>query len=422
MQKFVIQGGYQVHGKIQVSGAKNHALKLFPAALLTDEPVILNNVPDIEDVRYTIEILKELGARVEKRGRHSYKVVCKDVSTSTLPTELAQKIRTSVLFIGPLLHRFGKVVLPHPGGDVIGKRPINFHIEGYKALGAHVKEYDDHYEFTIPSKKKKILKGARFVFEFQSVTSTENLILAAVRAQGKTELHYAACEPEIVALCDFLNSCGAKIRGAGTHSITIEGVEKLSGGECDVIPDRIETGTFAIMAAISHSELEINGCDPSHLEVVWQVLRKAGVKIVISERSVTIKPTKHFLPYSLKTHEYPGFPTDLQAPFTVLMTQAKGLSLIHETVWDGRLFYVDYLNRMGANITMCDPHRVLVNGPSRLYGRYVESPDIRAGIAMVIAGIVAEGETEIDNISQIDRGYENIENRLHKIGVRMKRI
>ncbi len=416
MQTAFIHGQERLHGSIRVSGAKNLALKLLPATLLTDEPVIFDNLPDIEDVRLMLRILEQLGARVTRHDVHRVEICCRDVKTSDIDRVLAEKLRASVLFIGPLLRRFGKVRLPHPGGDVIGKRPINFHLEGFEALGAQVTTGEDFYELTA-----RELVGTRYVFELQSVTATENLLLAAVGARGRTVLTFAACEPEIVALCDFLNSLGARITGAGTHTIVVEGVEKLTGGEWHVMPDRIETGTFALMAAITRSQIRITDCDPTHLEVVWKVLEKVGVQVRREDNAVEVIPGDVLRSYHLRTREYPGFPTDLQAPFTVLMTQAQGHSLIHETIWDGRLFYIDHLNRMGADILMCDPHRVIVHGATKLVGRRVESPDIRAGMAMVMAAMVAEGQSQIDHMHHIDRGYEQIEERLRGLGVRIER-
>jgi UDP-N-acetylglucosamine 1-carboxyvinyltransferase len=417
MEKFIIPGGQRPKGSIAVSGAKNHALKLFPAALLTDEDVTITNVPDIEDVHFTVAILESLGATVHKKDDHTYTVNCSGVNRYELDATLAHKLRTSVLFLAPLLVRFGHVILPHPGGDVIGKRPINFHLDGFRALGAEVQEFPDRYEL-----RAKQLQGADFMFELQSHTATENMMLAAVMAKGTTTLKFAACEPEVVALADALRQSGARIEGAGTHTITIEGVDQLGGGTWEVIPDRLEAGTFALLSAITASPITITDCDPSHLEIVLQILRRIGVDTDIIDSTIMVKPSGTLEPYHLRTREYPGFPTDLQAPFTVLMTQAKGLSMIHETVFEGRLFYVDYLNRMGADIIMCDPHRVIVNGLSRLYGRYVESPDIRAGMAMILAALVAEGESEIDNIYHIDRGYQFIERRLAGLGLDITRV
>ncbi len=316
-----------------------------------------------------------------------------------------------------MLARFGEVTLPYPGGCVIGMRPIDIFIDGFKTLGVEVKENKNGFHF-----KTKKLKGAKFIFPIISVTATETLMMAATLAKEKTILINAACEPEILALADYLNSCGAKISGAGTNTIIIKGVNKLSANVFDIIPDRIEAGTFAIMAAATNSDLIIKNCNPTHLEIPLLMLKKVGVNLQTGKDYIHIFSSKNLKATNIITHEYPGFITDLQAPFTVLLTQAQGMSLARETIYEGRLFYIDKLNKMGANIILCDPHRVIINGPTKLYGKKVESPDIRAGMAMVIAALIAKGQTEIDNIYQIDRGYEKIEERLQKLGVNIKRI
>ena len=331
-------------------------------------------------------------------------------------SDIAKKLKGSILMTGPLLARFGEAFLFQSGGCVIGQRPRDIFLEGFKAFGATVKENKKTCCLTI-----KKLKGTKFVFPLISVTATETMILTAVLAEGKTLLSNAACEPEIVFLVDFLNKRGAKIKGAGTPFIEINGVKSLSGGQCKILPDRIEAGSFVILGAATNSPIKITGIEPSHLDVLWFLLKKAGVNLKIGKDFVEVKPPFKIKATDLKTHEYPGFPTDLQAPFTVLMTQAEGVSLIHETIFEGRLFYTDALNQMGAKIIMCDPHRVIVQGPSKLYGRRLISPDIRAGIALVIASLIAEGESVIENIYQIDRGYEKIEERLLKIGADIKR-
>lgn len=420
MPKFEIEGGHKLHGEIKVSGAKNSALKIFPAALLSKEDWVIKNVPEISDIDVEVEILKDLGASAEKIDSHTYKVNCKNVTKFEIDKDLAKKLRASVLFLGPLLSRFGEAILPHPGGDVIGRRPIDIHIEGFKALGAECDVSHDKYHLKC---KEGRLEGGENISRRISHTGTENLILAAVLAKGKSVLKFSACEPEIPAMCDFLNKIGAKIKGAGTHTVEIQGVSELSGGTFEVIPDRIETGTFVIAAAITGGDVKITSCNPLHLEVELSELEKAGIKMEKGADFIHVKPSGNFkaIP-ELVTHEYPGFMTDLQPAFTVLMTQAKGLSLIHETVHDRRLLYTDMLNTMGAYIIMCDPHRVLVYGPSKLYPAKIESPDIRAGMALMIAAMAAEGKSTIDNIFHIERGYENIEKRLKELGAKIKKV
>ena len=419
MQKFIISGQHKLFGEIKVSGAKNSALKLLAATILSKEGCRLTNVPDIADVKLMIEILRDLGAEVKQENKNEYFICCKEVNKIELKKELASKLRASIMFLAPLLARFGEVKFPHPGGCMIGKRPIDIYLDGFKALGCEISYKNDVYHL-----KASRLSGTKFVLPWVSHTVTESLILAAVLAHGKTTLINAACEPEVEALCNYLNKCGARISGAGTHVISIEGVKEIKGGTFNTIPDRIETGTFAILAALAGCGVRITNCDPSHLEVFWKMLAQAGVKFDRGEDFIYIKNSKgqRFFACEIRTSEYPGFATDLQAPFVVLMTQAQGASLIHETIYEGRLLYTDILNRMGANIIMCDPHRVVVNGPSPLFGTKMESPDLRAGIALVIAALIAKGESEIENIYQIDRGYENIEERLRSLGAKIRRI
>ncbi|MDD4900687.1 MAG: UDP-N-acetylglucosamine 1-carboxyvinyltransferase [Patescibacteria group bacterium] len=419
MSKFIITGGRPLAGEIEVKGAKNSALKILPAALLTEETVSISNLPDIEDVRRSIELLEGLGAEIKKTGHSSCDIETKNIKKFELGEKLTKKLRASIMFVAPLLARFGEVKFPHPGGCVIGagERPIDLFIDGFAALGAEIKIDGRFYHL-----KAKRLKGAEYFFTMISVTGTEAMIMAACLAKGRTILKNCAMEPEISALIEYLNGCGAKIKGTGSPTITIEGVDRLSGGKFTIMPDRIETGTFAIMAAATHAPLTITKCRPEHIESLLATLQKMGISYKTGTDWLKIIPAKKFKSHNIKTHEYPGFPTDLQASFTILATQAYGVSMIHETIYDRRLLYADMLTQMGANIIMCDPHRLVVNGPTRLYGKRLTSPDLRAGIAMIIAALVAQGETEIDNIYQIDRGYENICERLKKLGADIKRV
>ncbi len=419
MDHYRIQGGKALTGSIAVSGAKNFALKTFGAAIIMDGPLEISRLPEIQDVHRMMEIMETIGAKLT-HGDHNNKVIvdASDVSSSDLRETKVGKIRASVLLIGPLLYRLGKVQLQHPGGCVLGKRPIDLFLDGFSKLGATVVEKDDCFELTTSG-----LTGGTIVFPIISVTATEALMTTATRAKGTTVLKNAAVEPEVVALAEMLNRCGAKITGAGTPTITIEGVETLSGTNVDCIPDRIETATFAIMAAATRSEITITNCIPDHVEALLALFERMGVPFSRTRDTLTIHKYDHVLKATdVRTHEYPGFVTDYQAPMTVLLTQAEGLSMVHETVFEGRLFYTDLLTRMGANIIMCDPHRVLVQGPHSLKGRVLESPDIRAGIAMVIAGLMAKGETTIYNIYQVERGYERIDERLRALGADIERI
>jgi UDP-N-acetylglucosamine 1-carboxyvinyltransferase len=357
-------------------------------------------------------LLSALGANIKRNGSE-VDIETKNINTGILEPKLADKFRTSMMFVGPLLARFKEVRFPHPGGCVIGAggRPIDLFLEGFKALGAEVSVKGKFYEI-----KAKELKGNEYFFTNISVTGTESLMMTATLAKGVTTLKNCAMEPEIKALADYLNKQGAKIIGAGSPTIIIEGVKKLSAGTFKIVPDRIETGSFAIMAAATKSELTITNCEPNHVLSLLTIFKKIGINFEQGKDWIKIKATNKFKPYNIKTHEYPGFPTDLQSPYTVLMTQASGLSTIHETIYDRRLLYVDMLSQMGANIIMCDPHRAVVNGPTPLHGKKLISPDIRAGIALIIAALIAKGQTEIDNIYQIDRGYEKIDERLRNLG------
>ena len=417
MERFVIKGGKKLNGEIKVNGAKNAALKILAACLLTDKEWIVSNVPQIEDIFRLIELLKGIGVDIKNNSKGVYQLKAKNIQGSHLNADIAKKLKGSILMTGPLLARFGEAFLFQSGGCVIGQRPRDIFLEGFKAFGVKIKEEKKGSYLTV-----KKLKGTKFVFPLISVTATETMILTAVLAKGKTLLSNAACEPEIVFLADFLNKRGAKIKGAGTPFIEINGVKSLNSGQCEILPDRIEAGSFVILGAVTNSPIKIIGINPSYLDALWFLLKKSRVNLEIGKDFVKVNPSPRIKAVDLKTHEYPGFPTDLQAPFTVLMTQAKGISLIHETIFEGRLFYTDSLNQMGAKIIMCDPHRVVIQGPSKLYGRHLISPDIRAGIALVIASLIAEGESVIENIYQIDRGYEKIEERFQKLGADIKRI
>ncbi len=420
MAKFIIQGGKSLEGEIEVAGSKNAALKIFPVAILTKESIRISNVPEIEDISRAQEMLIALGHEAKKIKDGILDIKFKNRACIDLPADLVNKFRASIMFVGPMLVTCGEVRFPHPGGCVIGAgtRPIDMFLDGFEKMGAKVKVFENYYHLTA-----KKLKGANIFFHDITVTGTESLMMTACLIQGETILKNCAMEPEIVSLADYLNRCGAKIEGAGTPIIKIKGVKKLRGGEYKIIPDRIETGTFAILAAASNSgKVLIKNCFPGHLEALWFLFDKIGVNYSLSRDSVKILPTKKLLACDVTTHEYPGFATDLQSPYTVLMTQSHGSSLIHETIYDRRLLFTDILTQMGANITMCDPHRVVVTGPTKLYGHRLVSPDLRAGVALLIAALLAKGKTEIDNIYQIDRGYERLDQRLRKIGADIKRV
>jgi UDP-N-acetylglucosamine 1-carboxyvinyltransferase len=418
MEKFIINGGAKLSGSISVNGAKNSALKILAALVLSDEKCSITNFPFIEDTLGAIAILEKLGAKIEINKEEKRVIVDpSEIKNVELDSLLVRRLRSSILFAGPMLAKFGRIKMDYPGGCYIGRRPIDMFIDGFKAFGAEVEMDENGFEISA----KGGLKAAEIFFSKITVTGTETMMMTAVLAKGKTILQNCAMEPEIPALADYLNKCGAKISGAGTHTIKIEGVDKISGGQFSVISDRIEAGTFVIMGLITGSKIKIENCVPEHLGSAISILRQAGADLEIGKDYIITKPSK-MKAVSIATHEYPGFATDLQSPYTLLMTQSDGQCLIHEAIFEGRLFLTDQLVTMGANIIMCDPHRVVVNGPAKLHGKKLTSPDLRAGITMLLAGMVAEGTTTIENIFQIDRGYEKIEERLQGIGADIKRV
>lgn len=419
MSKFIIQGRAKLHGSIAVAGAKNHALKLFAAALLTKQTVTLDNVPEIEDIFRLKEILEDIGAEVQHVQNHQYRIRAKQIQTTVLPNKLVPKLRASILLSGPLLARFGKVTFPHPGGCYFGKRPINLFIDAFSAMGARCTYRRGVYDCVAP---KGGLRGTHYVFPIVSVTGTETLMLAAVLARGETIIENAAREPEVAALAEFLVKCGAKIKGAGTSTIIIKGVRTLKGGYTTVIPDRIETLSFLFLALAAKQRLTITSCKPEDVAVPLQLLKDCGAQFNITARTITVLPWKKLKPLHVVTREYPGFPTDGQSPLTVLLTQIPGQNSVMETIYSDRLFFTDMLNRMGAKIMMHTSQHISIDGGTILRGKTVDSPDLRAGIAMVIAGIIAHGTTTIGNAYQIDRGYEAIDQRLRNIGVNIQRV
>jgi len=426
--KFVIQGlagKKKLFGEIEVNGAKNAVLPVMASSVLFGDSFLMTNVPEIEDLNRMEEIFASLGIKISKKSKDEYLIDPCGLDKFEIDEETSKRLRASVIFTGPLLARFGKLVFPHPGGCVIGARPIDLFLEGFKKMGAEVKVKGGKY-FVSASNKK--LQGADIFFKVQSVTATETFIMAGVLAEGKTVLKNVAMEPEIVSLADFLNSCGAQITGAGTTTIKIKGggLLKSKGKIYQTISDRIETGSFLILGALCASDLKISHCQPKDLEILVEVLKDSGVKIEVGDDYLRVinngKQNSKFTSLNIKTHEYPGFPTDLQAPLTVYLTQVTGESFIFETIFEGRLNYTDDLKMMGADIKMWDAHRATVVGPKNLKGRELDGPDIRTGFAFVIAALIAKGESIINNVYYIDRGYENIEERLRKVGADIKRI
>jgi len=422
-EKFIIQGGKPLEGEIEVGGAKNAATPILAATLLTDKECEIANLPLVEDVFRMIEILQELGADIIWRGARTIKISCKNIDPSKIRPELVKKMRSSVLLIGPLISRFGKVTISKPGGDIIGSRPIDVHLNAFRTLGAEVSEEQSLYHF----KAKKGLKPARVILKEFSVTATENALMASSLIPGKTEISIAACEPHVQDLALFLKKMGAKIKGEGSHNIQIFGKEKLKGAFHAIIYDQVEAGNYIILAAATKGRVTVKNVNPLHLELVLEKLKDFGLdfKIIKSGRKGAIlveKPTGILKMDKVQTLIYPGIPTDLQSAFGVLATQAKGSTLIHDPLYEGRLKYLEELNKMGAKIIVADPHRAIINGPTPLYGTEINSYDLRSGVSLIIAGLVARGKTVINGVYQIDRGYEKIEQKLQKLGADIKRV
>jgi UDP-N-acetylglucosamine 1-carboxyvinyltransferase len=424
VDRYVIEGSYPIRGRIRASGNKNAALPCIAAALLSDESVLLKNIPDIEDVNVMLEILSELGATVERmKTKGNVRITTHDIKRTDVPLELSRRIRASILLAGPMLARAGRVQLPPPGGDVIGRRRLDTHFLALSALGAQV-EIDGVFNLTANK-----LVGVELFLDEASVTATENAIMAAVLADGKTVIQNAASEPHVQDLCFMLNNMGAKISGIGSNILTITGVKKLSGTEYKIGSDFMEVGSFIGLAAVTRGELVIEDASPDNLKMVKLAFGKLGIHwerdgedIRVAEgQAMRVVPDMGGMIPKIDDAPWPGFPPDLTSIITVVATQVEGTVLIHEKMFDARMFFVDKLIAMGARIVLCDPHRAVVSGPSRLRGSELSSPDVRAGMAMVIAAICAEGRSEIDNIYQIERGYENLAGRLRELGAQIKR-
>jgi UDP-N-acetylglucosamine 1-carboxyvinyltransferase len=414
--RFLVTGGKKLEGQIKVGGSKNAALPIIAASLLTDEPVTLTNVPDIADIATMEHILHFLGVETSTEG-NTMKINPKVVANVEIEHELVSKLRASILFLGPLLSRNKEVRLAFPGGCVIGKRPVDAHLMAFEELGAEVLEDSDILHI-----KCDKLVGAKFTMTEASVTATENAIMAAVLAKGDTVIRLAACEPHVQDLCNFLNSMGAKITGIGTHKLKIKGVKKLKGTKYRITSDYLEAGTLVIAAAITGGSVDILDVNPNHLDIFWQKLREVGVVFELGEDMVRVLPSPELKAIRLQTAVFPSFPTDLQAPFTTLLTQAKGTSFIFETLFDGRLQYLYELEKMGLEPKILNPYQAEITGPTKLTGASVSSCDLRAGAAVVLAALAAEGQTEISNVYYIDRGYERLDEKLNSIGASIKRV
>ncbi|HXX27289.1 MAG TPA: UDP-N-acetylglucosamine 1-carboxyvinyltransferase [Terriglobales bacterium] len=419
MDKFVIRGGYPLLGTIHVSGAKNAALPAMAAALLSDEPVILENVPHVRDIETTRKLLSAMGAEVELgygRAQHRTTISCRKLTSPEAAYELVKTMRASTLVLGPLLARCGRARVSLPGGCAIGARPIDLHIRGLERLGAAINQEHGYVEASA-----KRLKGAEIVFDKVTVTGTEDLLMAATLAEGETVMLNCAREPEVVDLATLLNKMGARIEGAGTATIRIQGVDRLRGAKHRIIPDRIEAATFIIAGALTSGDLNITGCEPSHLEALLDRLRAVGVRTAQSQESVRVMGGNPLQAADVVTEEYPGFPTDVQAQYMALATQVEGTSSITENIFENRFMHAQELGRMGANIKI-EGRRAVVRGKSPLSGAAVLASDLRASASLVLAALVADGETIIDRVYHIDRGYENIEEKLRAVGAQIRRI
>ncbi|MGO9308613.1 MAG: UDP-N-acetylglucosamine 1-carboxyvinyltransferase [Spirochaetia bacterium] len=421
--QYLIEGGFPLKGRIKASGNKNSALPCLAATLLTDQPVVLRNLPEIEDVHVMIEILKTLGTSVQKLGHNEYRLQCLDITREEIPPHLALKIRASILLAGPLLARKGRVLLPPPGGDVIGRRPLDTHFLALMELGTRVEQGT----FFVLSANK--LKGAGIFLDETSVTATENALMAAVLAEGTTVIENAASEPHVQDLCRMLVSMGARITGIGSNILTVEGAARLSGTDFRIGSDFMEVGSLIGLAAATRGDIEIEDACPQNLRMMKLGFSKLGITWetsgetirVPSVQALKVVPTMGGQIPKIDDAPWPGFPADIISIALVVATQAEGTVLIHEKMFESRMFYVDKLIGMGAKIILCDPHRAVVTGPSRLAGSELVSPDVRAGMAMLIAAMCAQGRSCIQNVYQIERGYENLTPRLQSLGARISR-
>lgn len=434
MGSFKIQGGHTLKGEIIPQGAKNEALQIVAATLLTAEPVTLHKIPNIRDVNKLIELVGDLGATVEKLDAESYRITAKDIDVDFLESDQyktkAASLRGSIMILGPLLARYGKAKIPKPGGDKIGRRRLDTHFIGFEKLGAKFNYSSKESFYSIDASN---LQGTYMHLDEASVTGTANIVMAAVLAKGKTTIYNAACEPYLQQLCKMLNRMGAKIEGIGSNLLVIEGVDELGGTEHTLLPDMIEIGSFIGLAAMTQSEITIKNAGVENLGLIPEVFRRLGVHMIFRDDDIIIPAQKHyeidtFIDGSIMTvadAPWPGFTPDLLSIVLVTAIQAKGTVLVHQKMFESRLFFVDKLIDMGAQIILCDPHRATVIGMDRkqpLRGIKMSSPDIRAGVSLLIAALSAEGESIISNVEQIDRGYQNIDERLKRLGAQIERI
>jgi UDP-N-acetylglucosamine 1-carboxyvinyltransferase len=419
MDKFVIRGGNPLEGNVRISGAKNAALPAMAAAILTDEPIILENIPDVRDIQTERVLLVSMGASVDLgygRAHHRTTIHCRELVNPEAAYEVVKTMRASTLVLGPLVARMGRARVSLPGGCAIGARPIDQHIKGLEKLGATIIQEHGYIEAAAER-----LRGGHIHFDKITVTGTEDLMMAASLAEGETVMENCACEPEVVDLAALLTKMGARIEGAGTPTIRIKGVEKLHGARHRIIPDRVEAGTFIIAAALTGGDLNVTNCDPRHLGALLEKLTECGVTVAVSGESVRVANGHRLKAADVVTEEYPGFPTDMQAQYMALATQSEGVSIITENIFENRFMHAQELVRMGANIRV-EGRRAVVRGHTPLGGAAVQCSDLRASASLVIAALVANGETILDRVYHIDRGYERIEEKLRSVGAQIRRI
>jgi UDP-N-acetylglucosamine 1-carboxyvinyltransferase len=424
MDKFIIEGGVSLDGEVTPAGNKNAALPMLAAALLTDEPIILRNIPQIQDTRVMRSLIESLGVQIEDLDSTSWRVTARELRPADLNPDLCRRIRASILVAGPLAARIGEFKLPPPGGDVIGRRRLDTHILALRALGVDVK-YERGFSFQADN-----LRGADFLMDEASVTATENAIMAAVTAKGDTIIRNAASEPHVQELCYFLNIMGAQIEEIGSNTLHIHGVPKLRGGEFTIGPDYLEVISFVGAAAVTHGRVRVRNAGVNNLHMIEHIFQRLGVTwdvegddlIVPPEQQLTIIPDLDGAIPEIKTNVWPAFPTDLISIAITVATQATGSVMFHDWMFSGRMYFTDKLVGMGAKIILCDPYRCLIQGPNQLYGENLESPDIRAGMSMLLAALAAKGQSTIRNIGQIERGYQDVDKKLRDLGAKIERV
>jgi len=424
MEVFEIKGPNKLQGEIEVFGCKNAATPILVATLLTDKPCVIKNIPLIEDIFRMVELMKGIGAEVDWIGKRALRIQAKNINPDSLNPDLVNKLRSSILFLGPLLSRFKKVSMPQPGGCVIGARPIDAHIEAMKEIGAIVEEKDNRLIFKMNRSRTKInlVRDREIILPEFSVTATENVLLSSSLIEEKTIIKIAALEPHVQDLILVLRKMGAEIKYLGPHEIEIKGKKKLKGFNHSIIYDPVEAGTYLILAGVTGSKFKVKNVNTSHLDLVIKKLKDFGMSFEIKENEIIADGRNKLKAVSkIQTMPYPGIPTDLQCNFGVLATQAEGVTLIHDPMFEGRLKYLEELNQMGAKIVICDPHRALVFGKTKLFGKAIKTYDLRGGAALILAALAASGKSTIDNIYQIDRGYERIEEKLKKLGAKIER-